>query len=515
VTPLLVLALAASAGPVMVLPPVGPEGDVESAWVGEVVADAMPRDLAAAGVPAVERADRMRAHDALSIPAASLSRATSIRVAEALGCSRLVTGSFEPKGADVTLSLRILDVSRGTLSAPLMAAGPLETLPALVRSLAWDVALAGPAAPTTTRDTFLGRDGRPAPPLEAQKAYGQALATRDAPARLTALRSAVARWPGYDEARLALARAQLESRESAAALETLARVGATSRVGRSARFLSGQALLDLGRYRDAAALYLALLSEQPTTGVLNNYAIALLRAGGPAERERASDVLHKAVELGPGTSEPPFNLGWALLFEGEPEGAAFWLRGVLREDPRDFHARIVLVWSLRQAGREQEADAEWKDLVATAPSYEPFGSPDLGRRFERVMASENPPTLDQDDWGDPQLVASHLGRAEKLSEAGDLDGALRELTQAAYLDPYGAIVHRQLGKLYRARSEGEKAQVELRMSLWCRDDAAVRLELAVVLHELGRVSEAKAEAERVLRTDPSKAEAREIVEGRR
>jgi hypothetical protein len=52
------------------------------------------------------------------------------------------------------------------------------------------------------------------------------------------------------------------------------------------------------------------------------------------------------------------------------------------------------------------------------------------------------------------------------------------------------------------------------MSLWCRDDAAVRLELAVVLRDLGRVSEAKAEAERVLRTDPSKAEARQIVEGR-
>ena len=516
-TPLLLLALAASSadgGMVVVLPPTGPEGDAESAWVGEAVADALPRELATLGVPALDRADRLRAYEALAIPAVLLTRATSIRMAEALGASRLVTGGIETKGPTVTLSLRLLDVGRGALSAPLIASGPLETLPALVRVLAWDIALSGSTPPTTTRDAFFGHDPRPTPPLEAQRAYGQALLSRDAASRLKLLRNALARWPSHDEARVALGRLQLESRESTAALDTLSRVRSGSPLWRSARFLVGRAQLDLGRYRDAAALYVDLSAERPTPGVLNNYALALLRAGASPGVDRASEVLRKAVELGPGIPEPPFNLGWALLTEGEADGAVFWMRGVLREDPRDVHARIVLAWSLRQASRTEEAEAEWKELLSAAPSYEPLASPDLSRRFERIMASENPPTLDQDRWGDPQLVASHLGRAERLSDAGDLDGALHELTQAVYLDPYGARVHRDLGRLHRARGDGEKALSELRMSLWCHEDSAVRVELARLLREAGRGAEARAEAEKVLKADPSNAEARRIVEGR-
>jgi tetratricopeptide (TPR) repeat protein len=416
VTPVLLLALAAApgAGLVMVLPPAA-GGDTESAWVGEVVADALPRELAALGVPSLDRHDRLRVYETLAIPPVSLTRATSIRIAEALGASRLVVGDFEAKGPTVALSLRILDVARGTLSAPLMASGPLETLPALVRTLAWDIALSGPTPPTLTREAFLAHDQRPAPPLEALKAYGQALASRDAASRIKLLQSALARCPTYDEARLVLGRRQLASRESAVALMTLARVNAASPVGRTARFLTGWAELDLGRYRDAAVLYRGMVAERPTPGALNNYALALLRQAGAPSGERASDILRKAVELGPGLPEPPFNLGFALLTEGEPEGAGFWMRVVLRDDPKDVHARIVLVWSLRQASKGEEADHEWKELLAEAPSYEPLATPDLSRRFERIMASEQPPALDQDRWGDPQTPAAHLGGAPSPS----------------------------------------------------------------------------------------------------
>jgi Flp pilus assembly protein TadD len=412
VNPVLLLALAATpgVGPVMVLPPAA-GGDAESAWIAEAVADALPRELAVLGVPVLGREDRLRVHEVLAIPPVPLTRATSIRMAEALGASRLVVGDFEAKGPTVALSLRILDVARGALSAPLMASGPLETLPALVRTLAWDIALSGPTPPALTREAFLGHDRRVAPPLEAQKAYGQALASRDAASRLKLLRSALARCPSYDEARLALGRSQLESRESALALDTLARVSPGSPVGRSARFLTGWAELELGRYRDAAALYKVMVTDRPTPGALNNYALALLRGAAAPSGDRASDVLRKAVELGPGLPEPPFNLGFALLAEGEAEGAAFWMRSVLREDPKDVHARIVLVWSLRQVSKAEEAEAEWKSLVAVAPSYEPLASPDLGRRFERIMTSELPPALDQDRWGDPQITTSRAGGA--------------------------------------------------------------------------------------------------------
>jgi tetratricopeptide (TPR) repeat protein len=505
-------AAAPDRGLVMVLPPAAPSVGAGVGWVGESVGDLLPQALSRLGVPVVARDERLRAHQLLAIPDVRVTRATSIRMGEALGVSRIVEGAYSVKGRTLTLSLRLLDIPRGTLSAPLMASGPAETLLALVRSLAWDVALAGPTPPRITREAFMAADKRPPPPLDALKSYGDALASRDPAERRRLLRAALKLWPVCDEARVALAQMQLEARESSEALDTLKRVTPGSPAARLARFLTGRADLELGRYSEAAKAYAALVGESPTVGVLNNYALALMRRSGGGER--ASDVLRKAVELDAGPVEPSFNLGWALLREGEPEGAAFWMRGILREDPRDAHARLILVWSLRQAGHPREAEEEWQKLLAAAPSYEAFAAPDLERRFERILTSENPPALDQDRWGDAQVAAAHLGRGKRLEQQGDHDGSLAELTQAAYLDPYGAEVHRTLARVYRAKGDSDKAIGEARMSLWCKDDPAVRVELAALLLEAGKKDEARAEARRVLKANPADPDARRIAEGR-
>jgi Tfp pilus assembly protein PilF len=96
-------------------------------------------------------------------------------------------------------------------------------------------------------------------------------------------------------------------------------------------------------------------------------------------------------------------------------------------------------------------------------------------------------------------------------KSGDAEGALRELTRAAYLDPYSARAHEPMARAYAARGEKGKAVSELQMSLWCKDDLAVRLALARALGEAGRAVEARAEAEKVLRSDPANAEAKELA----
>ena len=75
----------------LVLPLEATGGSTEP-WIGEAVADQLPRSLTQLGVPAVSRAERLQAQAALEIPDVPLSRATSVRVAEALGATRLVTG---------------------------------------------------------------------------------------------------------------------------------------------------------------------------------------------------------------------------------------------------------------------------------------------------------------------------------------------------------------------------------------------------------------------------------------
>ncbi len=360
------------------------------------MADALPRNLGLLSVPAVERTDLRRALEKLGIPGTPVTRASAIRVAEALQASRLVTGSYKTEGEQVTLSLRLLDVERATLSAPLIATGPMARLPELLSGLAWDIALAGSTQPTSSRDEFLARE--PPVPLEALRAYARALSVTDSAASAKLLRRALALRPAYDEARLALGRLQVATREYENAQESLARIPVGSRVGRSARFLEGVALLGLGRYAEASELYAALVAQNASAAALNNEGLALLRLGSASPR--ASSVLRRAIDAEKGALDLPFNLGFALLSEGQAEEAAFWIRGAVERDQADLRAQVVLVWALRAAGHEAEADGIWRKVVARSPSYESLSAADLTRRFERVRDAEGPSVREGDEPGD-------------------------------------------------------------------------------------------------------------------
>jgi hypothetical protein len=74
--PALLLLAAAGYGPVVVLAPEGPPSP-ETMWIGEAVADALPRDLGLLAVPAVERTDLRRALEKLGIPGTPVTSRSS------------------------------------------------------------------------------------------------------------------------------------------------------------------------------------------------------------------------------------------------------------------------------------------------------------------------------------------------------------------------------------------------------------------------------------------------------
>ncbi len=517
------VALRADASGVIVVPAEGRDAGPELAFVAHAVAELLPRDLAFLGVEVIDGDERRRALEALEIPNAPMALATSIRVAEALGASRLVTGSYRLRDGLLELSLRLMDVERGALSAPLVIAGQLEALRELIHSLAWDVALSGPTRPQRTRDELRARDAEV--PFAAFRAYCEAQRPGHAPARVKLLRHALRLAPGWDDAELALGLLLVQTREFGAALEQLTRVSRTGPGTRRARFLHGVALYELGRYQEAAAQWGALAREAPGASVLNNHALALLRAALGSARgatlvpasalaagQRPSQVLRAAVDAEPEAPDLIFNLGFALFCEGDDEAAAFFLRGRVREAPGDVHARVVLTWALRRAGHVAEADDAWQSVATLAPGYESLANADLGRRFERLRLSESTPLLAREARSDAELAATHASRGERLLEEGNLATALAELTRAAYLDPYGARIHRLLARAQRRSGAHEKALTELRMSLWCRDDPAVRAELAGLLAEVGRHDEARREAAAALKSDPQNAAAKAVLE---
>ena len=503
----LLAATPAAPGPLLVMRPDGGEAVAEAAWVGEMVAESLPEALRVAGAPAVESADRLRAQAALEIPPVLLSRATCIRIGEALGADRLVLGNYSLSGSELTVSVRLLDAERGTLSAPFVVSGREEEILPLVGRLAWDLALASSTPPRLTREAFLA--ALPSPPFPAVKAFGQGLATRDLASKKRLIRAALALAPDYHAARLTLGRLEIEARDFQAALDTLGKIPEGAAEARSARFQEVVAMLASGRNRGAAAICARLIADQPSPAALSNHALALLRGGGG--ELKASEVLRKALELSPGSTDIAFNLAWALLSEGNAEGAVFHLRGVLREEPLDALARLVLAWALAKAGQASEAQQEWRGVLAMSPSYEGLTNFDPSRRFERVMASERLLVVDRGTRSEAEVAAGLIGRAEKLSASGDVSGALRELTRAAYLDPYAPRIHLLLARAHLRSGDKEKAANEYRMALWSRDDPTVRLELAQMLQDMGRAAEARAEAQRVLEVDPANEPARRLL----
>jgi hypothetical protein len=211
--------------------------------------------------------------------------------------------------------------------------------------------------------------------------------------------------------------------------------------------------------------------------------------------------LRQAVEAAPASVDLPFNLGWALLVEGEPEAAAFWLRGAVRREPGDADGRLLLSWALLESGREEEAEEQWRAAAALVPALEPLRRPDLTRRLERVMPSEQGLLLDPSRSADAEASRAHAARGEALLAAGDRAAAVAELARASLLDLYATRPHLLLGRAHGLAGEDEKAVAELRMALWCRDDPALRREIAELLRGMGRPDEAR----RVLETLPSRA----------
>ena len=481
----LLAATPLASGPMVVAPPdlLAP---ADEAWIAEAVADELPRALLELGVPVLERYDRLRVQERLGLPAVRLSRATTIKVAEAVGAWRLVTGTVEREGG-VTLKIRLLDVPRGALAAPLVAKGPVESLQSLLAGVACDIALAASTPPARSREVLVAL--RTAVPFEAWRTHAQALAATDVAARTKLLRRALAQFPSYEEARLDLARVQLESREHAAALETVAKSGREARTHRATRFAEGVALLGLGRYVEAAAVYDELRQGRPTPAVLSNEAAARLRQG---RRELpASAPLLQALGREPAALDLPVNLGFALLHENRPEAAAFFLKVAVKRDPGDSAARLLLSWALRQAGKEDEAEDEWRALSAMTDAFQSLRAPDLPRRFERVLPSEGALVVDAQGRSDAEAATAQQARGQKLLEAGDVAAAAVELASAVVLAPFDAETHALLARALRGRGEVARAEAELRASLYCRDDNAVRTELMDVLMAQGRTAEAR------------------------
>src|SRR5439155_20908741 len=177
-----------------------------------------------------------------------------------------------------------------------------------------------------------GETGRLHPPVAVFEDYIKGLLAEPPETATAYLKSALARQPSSDRARLALWDVRDDQGEHEEALAAVEPVRADSPLARPARFLAGLSQLYLKRLDDAFATFTALAETQSSPTVLNNLGVIQLRRPTTAQTGQATYYFTKAAESDPDDEDYVFNLGYAYWLDRDPQAAIYWLREAVRRN---------------------------------------------------------------------------------------------------------------------------------------------------------------------------------------
>jgi tetratricopeptide (TPR) repeat protein len=206
-----------------------------------------------------------------------------------------------------------------------------------------------------------------------------------------------------------------------------------------------------------------------------------------------------------------------LLDAGDRGGDALaLLRTIPVGDPFANQAADAEIRILNDLGREEEALARARQLVAAAPSadsYSRLGSvlTERERFAEAADAYGQALAFNAGDNGSDEPWALHLFRASALESAGRWEESKREMTAAMALSPDNPLLLNFLGYGQLERGENlDQAEAMVRKASALRpDDASITDSLGWAQHKRGRTEEAIVTLQRAADADPAQAEIHE------
>jgi tetratricopeptide (TPR) repeat protein len=488
-------------------------------WIAEAASLLIADELNARGVPAIRRAERVNAFEQLQLPAAaSLSRATVIKVGQVVQASEVIVGSVRLAGEDLVLEAHGVRIDVGRVQPAVSERGPLAEVVELFERLSAKIASHAP---------LRGERG-PRPPLGAFEAYVKGLMAESAASRATFLEDAIRLHPEYDRAHIALWAVRHDQADHEAALAAIKSVPDTSTLARRAKFFEAISLLELERFDEAFdAFESASSGASPAfaAAALNNMGVVQLRRAAPSPKGEPTYFLTRAADADPGDSDILFNLGYAYVLERNPKGAIYWLREALRRDPGDAEAHYVLSAALQASGSSVEATRERelaRQLSSRLEELEKRAASDkvtVARGMERLRED---PELRAGLRSEEMLVTSaqreqqdlasfHLERGRRLYESEEDREAMSELRRAVYLSPYEAQAHLLMGRIHLRAGRPAEAVEALKISIWSRETVDARIALADAYLRQQNVAGARGELEKALILDPESVEAKRML----
>lgn len=499
--------------PVLVLPFDNPKQDPRLAWLREGAAVLLTDLLAAGGERVIDREERLRAFDRLELPAtAGLSRASSIKVGQAVAAGVVVIGALELSGDQLVARSRVVRLDTGRLLPDIQASGPVSDLFGVFSRLAHLVRGTRDTTPTLPTD-------RLPPSPQVFESYVKGLLAETPAAAIAFHQQALKAAPQFDAARLAMWDIHTEASEHQRALDALSGVRAESRYSREGRFRRALTLMSLKRFDEALQTLRALQTEERSAAVTNAIGVAELRRTATPPPGRATYYFSQASEIDPSDGDLFFNLGYAYWLDRDARAAIYWLREAVRRNPGDGDAHFILGVALQQTGATAEAARERELAIRLSSKYAGWdartaAADPVPRGLER-LAEELTPSAGRVDTiltsagqrDQDALAAFHLDAGRRAFQREADREAIQELRRALYLRPYLAEAHLMLGRLHLRSGRAVEAVEALKIALWSEETVAAHVALAEAYLQTQDQAAARSEVERALALDPTAPDA--------
>lgn len=478
-------------------------------WLGEAAAVLLADDLNQLGAPAITRDERREAFERLKVPpAAGLTDATVLRIAQLVRASQVVVGTLRMDNEEIVVHARAISVESAKIRAQVDERGPLKDLFSTFERVARRI---GPASARSSEEIQ-----RIHPPVVAFEQYIKGLLAETPATAISYLNAALEADPKLERARLALWEVYDEQGEHEKALAVARGVAAEAPQARRAQFRAALSQLQLKRYDEAFALFKGLADARPTPALLNNLGVVQLRRGAGPQSGGGVATYYFTRASDADQTEPDyfFNLGYAYWLQRDPQAAIYWLREALRRHPADGDAHYVLGAALAAAGHVAEAAREKELARRLSSSYEEWDRRPAGdqvpRGLERIKGDVELPhsrqleeTLATSGQRDQQELARfYLDRSRRLFEQEQDREAMTELNRVLFLSPYDAEAHLLLGRIHLRAGRTSEAVDALKIALWSHETADAHVVLAQAYLALKDTDRARAEVHRALALAP-------------
>lgn len=473
-------------------------------WIGEAVPEVLNTRLASAGFMPIGRSDRLYALDHLGLPSNfQPSRASMLRLAQALDADYVLSGSFTMNGGRLQTTARILDVNALRLLPPLDEQADLNRLLDILNSLAWRSARQLDPKYAVAEQTFVATNAKLR--LDAFEQYVRGLVEQESSERIKHLKEAVRLSPDFYAAWLALGKAYFADQQFELAAATFSKLPASGPQSLEADFYRGLACFYTGSYSKAEEAFARVASLLPLPEVVNNQGVAASRHG-----RDGSALFQQAIASDPRDGDYHFNLAVALKRRGDATGAQREIDQAVKLRPQEseflsFAAALKAVApgsATRTVSTVDGATAPSLPLERIKRGYSEASFRQAAFEIEQVQAMQ----LAARPAGERAAVLARQG-SQYLGRGLILESE-REFQAAVAADPSNAAAHAGLAQIRERSGDKAEARAEAQKSLQLQPGAAAYLVLARLALQANDLSGAATATGSALKLEPDNAAAR-------